>query len=103
MAGAPGQREEVAHRKRTAGDREPVDDRVLLCGQLAQAIAEELLERRGQPLKSCFGALAADELMSVGLALADFERSLFEERVHHLEQEERVTSYARDEIGAYLT
>ncbi len=44
-----GELDDVGHAERAAGDREPVDDGVLLRGQLADAVAEELLERRGQP------------------------------------------------------
>ena len=97
---------QIDERQRSAGDREPIDDRVLLRRKLAHSIAEELLQRRGKLLESRFGALGARQHMmglAVGDDLANLERAFFEQRIDHLEQEERIARHARHEIGAHLT
>ena len=53
--------DEVGLAERAAGDREPVDDRVLFGRQLVQAIGDELLERRRQRLRALAGALDANQ------------------------------------------
>ncbi len=96
VVGGRGQLEHVAERERTAGDREPVDHRVLGRWQLADAITQELLERRRQRAEAGLGPLGAsqhgDVLARVVLRLADLEGAALEERVDHLEQEERVAA-----------
>ena len=88
---------DVIDRQRTAGDREPVDDGVLRGGQLADAIAEELLERRGQRAEAGVAPIRSREhraaVAPLALAVSDLERPALEQRVDHLEQEERIAAH----------
>ncbi|MFO0668328.1 MAG: hypothetical protein U0235_01700 [Polyangiaceae bacterium] len=99
-----GQVHDLIGGERPASDGEPVDDGVLLGGELAQAIAEELLERRrelpGVGLRAAYECEAW--LRSLLTLLTDLQRSALEERVDHLEQEERVAADLGQEVGAHL-
>ena len=64
----------VGDAERAARDREPVDDRVLLGGELADAVAEELLERRRQPAEARVAALGAHENRDALAALGSVSR-----------------------------
>ena len=68
--------------------------------QLPQAVADELLERRGQGL-GALAAVAPHELVDARVALDDLERAALEQRVDHLEEEERVARHPRHELGAH--
>ena len=91
-----------------AGDREPVDHRVLLARELLHAVREELLERRGERVEPAravpLRALAPHQdraHLAFGLDLADLERPSLEQRIHHLQEEERVAADAGHEIRAH--
>jgi hypothetical protein len=79
----------------TARDREPVHDVLLLLRQLLDAIREELLERRW---KARLASLGSDEdvcRLALSGDLAYLEGSALEQRIDHLEQEERVSADPR--------
>ena len=100
------QLDHVGERERSARDGQPVDHRVLLRGKLAEAISKELLERRWQRAEVRVGAIGSDEdghaLASLTLRLVDLQGAALEQRVDHLEQEERVAADAGEQVAANL-
>ena len=96
------QRRQVGVTQWSASNRQPVDDGLLLVGQLAQAIGDQLLQGRRQPVERILLALDPHEFVRVAHAFSDFEQAALEQRIYHLQQKERVTRRARQQIGAYL-
>ncbi len=90
--------QEIRLREGAARDGEPAHDVALGGGQLAEAVADELLQRRRQA--GVAAAVVADELVAAALALDDLQGAALEEGVDHLQEEERVARDLRDELAA---